>query len=119
MELMRKDKIPASITLAQGILESGCGNSELARNANNHFGIKCKPEWMGVKYYYDDDAKQECFRKYKSDFAIICTETLPDKFFFSLKNMCKSNNGPRNFQIYHNKIKGCRTCFLKVRKTGV
>ncbi len=68
MELMRKDKIPASITLAQGILESGCGNSELARNANNHFGIKCKPEWMGEKYYYDDDAKQECFRKYKSDF---------------------------------------------------
>lgn len=63
---MQLYKIPASITLAQGILESGSGTSELARNANNHFGIKCKEEWTGDKYYYDDDAKQECFRKYNS-----------------------------------------------------
>ncbi|MEI6852765.1 MAG: glucosaminidase domain-containing protein, partial [Bacteroidota bacterium] len=67
MQEMRIYKIPASITLAQGLLESGNGNSELALNANNHFGIKCKNEWTGDKYYYDDDEKHECFRKYKSD----------------------------------------------------
>jgi len=55
--------IPASITLAQGILESGAGTSELAVNANNHFGIKCH-DWQGPTYTYDDDAKGECFRKY-------------------------------------------------------
>jgi LysM repeat protein len=60
-------KIPASIILAQGLLESGNGKSALARNANNHFGIKCKTDWTGDKYYYDDDLKHECFRKYKSD----------------------------------------------------
>lgn len=67
LEEMQKYKIPASITLAQGILESGNGNSELARKANNHFGIKCKTEWMGGKYYYDDDAENECFRMYPAD----------------------------------------------------
>lgn len=67
LEEMKQYKIPASITLAQGILESANGNSELARNANNHFGIKCKVEWTGDKYYYDDDAENECFRKYKTD----------------------------------------------------
>ena len=58
-------KIPASITLAQGILESGSGNSSLARKANNHFGIKCHKSWTGKTYTMDDDAKDECFRKYK------------------------------------------------------
>lgn len=67
VEEMQKYKIPASITLAQGILESANGNSELARKANNHFGIKCKTEWMGGKYYYDDDAENECFRVYPTD----------------------------------------------------
>ncbi|MEZ5014346.1 MAG: LysM peptidoglycan-binding domain-containing protein [Chitinophagales bacterium] len=57
-------KIPASITMAQGILESGAGQSELARESNNHFGIKCHSDWTGDKVYYDDDAKDECFRKY-------------------------------------------------------
>lgn len=57
-------KIPASITLAQGILESGAGQSELARESNNHFGIKCHTDWNGDKVYYDDDEKNECFRKY-------------------------------------------------------
>lgn len=60
---MQAYKIPASITLAQGILESGNGNSDLARKANNHFGIKCH-DWQGDKVYMDDDAKNECFRKY-------------------------------------------------------
>ena len=65
IENMEKFGIPASITLAQGILESGDGNSSLARDANNHFGIKCHG-WKGKKVYQDDDAKNECFRKYKS-----------------------------------------------------
>ncbi len=56
--------IPASITLAQGILESGSGNGRLSVEANNHFGIKCHG-WTGQKIYHDDDAAQECFRKYK------------------------------------------------------
>jgi LysM repeat protein len=60
---MQRHKIPASITLAQGILESGFGNSRLATQANNHFGIKCH-NWTGEKIYHDDDEKQECFRKY-------------------------------------------------------
>jgi flagellum-specific peptidoglycan hydrolase FlgJ len=61
---MRKSKIPASITLAQGILESGSGKGRLAVKANNHFGIKCHG-WKGAKIYHDDDRSQECFRKYK------------------------------------------------------
>lgn len=61
---MREHKIPASITLAQGILESGSGRGRLAVEANNHFGIKCHG-WNGGKIYHDDDATQECFRKYK------------------------------------------------------
>ena len=61
---MNEYGIPASITLAQGILESGCGASELAVKSNNHFGIKCHTGWTGKTYYYDDDAPQECFRKY-------------------------------------------------------
>ncbi len=62
---MREFKIPASITLAQGVLESGSGNSRLARKANNHFGIKCHKDWHGKKFYMDDDEKHECFRKYR------------------------------------------------------
>jgi LysM repeat protein len=57
--------IPASITLAQGMLESGNGNSALSVYANNHFGIKCHKEWSGQTYIMDDDAKNECFRKYE------------------------------------------------------
>ena len=57
--------IPASITLAQGILETAAGTSELCVNAQNHFGIKCKSDWKGMTYAYTDDAKDECFRKYK------------------------------------------------------
>jgi len=64
MDEMRKYKIPASITLAQGILESGSGKGRLAVKANNHFGIKCHG-WTGQKIYHDDDASQECFRKYR------------------------------------------------------
>jgi len=63
---MEEYKIPASITLAQGILESGNGLSELAKKSNNHFGIKCHSSWTGKKVYHDDDRRGECFRKYPS-----------------------------------------------------
>lgn len=66
IEKMEEYGIPASITLAQGILESGSGNSELARKANNHFGIKCHKGWNGKTYHMDDDARDECFRRYKN-----------------------------------------------------
>lgn len=62
---MKESGVPASITLAQGILESASGNSRLARKGNNHFGIKCHG-WEGETIYADDDAKNECFRKYNS-----------------------------------------------------
>jgi len=64
---MRKYGIPASITLAQAILESSSGNSELARVAKNHFGIKCNNNWNGKTYLKDDERKNECFRMYKNE----------------------------------------------------
>ncbi len=63
---MQRSGVPAAITLAQGILESGCGEGDLCKLSNNHFGIKCKTEWTGEKVYHDDDQKQECFRSYPS-----------------------------------------------------
>jgi len=62
---MRRHGIPASITLAQGILESGAGTGTLCREGNNHFGIKCHTGWTGETIHHDDDSEQECFRKYK------------------------------------------------------
>lgn len=61
---MKRSGVPASITLAQGILESENGNSELVKKSNNHFGIKCKSTWSGESVTHDDDATGECFRKY-------------------------------------------------------
>jgi flagellum-specific peptidoglycan hydrolase FlgJ len=61
---MQKYGIPASIILAQGILESGAGRGDLAIDANNHFGIKCHNDWLGESVRHDDDSAQECFRKY-------------------------------------------------------
>jgi LysM repeat protein len=63
---MKKTKVPASITLAQGMYESDYGNSELAKAAKNHFGIKCHKEWSGPTFHQDDDAPNECFRKYET-----------------------------------------------------
>ena len=66
VEEMYRSGVPASITLAQGLLESRYGLSELATKGNNHFGIKCHNDWQGGKVYHDDDRKGECFRKYSS-----------------------------------------------------
>lgn len=65
VEEMERYHIPASITLAQGLLESGAGRSTLARKSNNHFGIKCGSRWEGRTVRHDDDARNECFRAYK------------------------------------------------------
>ena len=61
---MKRSGVPASITLAQGILESDNGTGRLVKKANNHFGIKCHDNWKGRKIYHDDDRRKECFRKY-------------------------------------------------------
>ena len=66
---MKRTGIPASITLAQGILESNSGESNLAKKFNNHFGIKCKSDWKGETTFQDDDTKQECFRVYPTALA--------------------------------------------------
>jgi len=85
---MHKYKIPASITLAQGILESGNGRSELATKSNNHFGIKCHTSWEGERVYHDDDEKGECFRKYVyvetsyNDHSLFLTERKRYAFLF-------------------------------------
>lgn len=64
IEEMQRTGVPAAITLAQGIHETGAGQSNLVRKSNNHFGIKCKSEWKGESVSHDDDARGECFRKY-------------------------------------------------------
>jgi LysM repeat protein len=66
IEEMKRSGVPASVTLAQGILETEHGNSELVKKSNNHFGIKCKSTWTGESVRHTDDAPNECFRKYKN-----------------------------------------------------
>ena len=90
IEQMLKYKIPASITLAQGVLESGAGRSELATKANNHFGIKCNG-WTGRKSYHDDDERNECFRAYDNvyesykDHSVFLTTSKRYSRLFQLK----------------------------------
>ncbi len=72
---MQRSNIPASITLAQGILESQSGNSYLVRKANNHFGIKCHRSWNGAKIHARDDKQRDCFRKYPNDYASFIDHT--------------------------------------------
>ena len=91
MREMQEYKIPASITLAQGILESGNGKSELAKKSNNHFGIKCHSTWKGKRTYHDDDAKGECFRVYDDpaqsyrDHSLFLANGQRYAFLFDLK----------------------------------
>lgn len=91
MSNMRNYGIPASIILAQGILESAAGQSKLATTANNHFGIKCYKDWKGETTNHDDDSIQECFRKYKTpqesyqDHADILSKRTRYATLFSLK----------------------------------
>jgi len=88
--------IPASITLAQGLYESGSGNSELAKNANNHFGIKCNSGWTGKSYYKDDDNKNDCFRVYDS----------PEESFRDHSNFLKRKNYAHLFELDKNDYQG-------------
>ena len=88
---MKKFGIPASITMAQGILESSSGKGELALKSNNHFGIKCHSTWKGKKVYHDDDEKGECFRKYRNpetsyrDHSLFLKSRSRYGFLFKLK----------------------------------
>lgn len=83
--------IPASITLAQGILESGMGYGRLATDANNHFGIKCHRDWNGKRIYHDDDEEGECFRVYKDpensfrDHSLFLRDRSRYAFLFDIK----------------------------------
>lgn len=85
IEQMRRHRIPASITLAQGILESGAGKSLLTISSNNHFGIKCHNEWTGRRFYKDDDMKDDCFRVYDN-----ARESFEDHSKFLLRPRYKS-----------------------------
>ena len=87
---MRRTGVPAAITLAQGIEESGCGDGDLCKISNNHFGIKCKNEWTGAKVFHDDDLKSECFRSYSTaeesfkDHSDFLKTRAPYAFLFDL-----------------------------------
>jgi LysM repeat protein len=82
---MALHKIPASITIAQGLLESGNGNSRLAIQGNNHFGIKCHSDWKGATIHEDDETSNECFRKYKN-----ASESFEDHSLFLQKKRYES-----------------------------
>jgi LysM repeat protein len=88
--------IPASITLAQGLFESGSGNSELARFANNHFGIKCTSDWTGKSYFKDDDRVNDCFRVYEK----------PEDSFKDHSQFLKRKNYTKLFELNKNDYKG-------------
>lgn len=98
---MAMSKVPASITLAQGILESSSGNSRLAKEGNNHFGIKCKRTWTGNVIYEDDDALQECFRAYPN-----ALESYKDHSAFLRNNQRYSSLFTLNITDYKGWAKG-------------
>ena len=104
IEQMLRNKIPASITLAQGILESGAGNSELVKKGNNHFGIKCHG-WTGRTVHKDDDAKQECFRAYNN-----AQESYEDHSKFLTKNKRYSQLFSLSITDYKGWAHGLKAC---------
>ncbi len=106
IEKMKEYGIPASITLAQGILESGNGNSLLARRANNHFGIKCHKGWKGKTFHFDDDERNECFRKYKN-----AEESFRDHSFFLTER-------DRYSKLFRLKITDYRSWAYELKKAG-
>ncbi len=96
IEEMNSNGIPASITLAQGLFESGSGNGELARVANNHFGIKCTSDWKGKSYYKDDDNVNDCFRVYDR----------PEDSFRDHSAFLKRKNYTKLFELDKNDYQG-------------
>jgi flagellum-specific peptidoglycan hydrolase FlgJ len=96
IEEMNQYGIPASITLAQGLFESGAGNSDLAKYANNHFGIKCTSDWKGKSYYKDDDQVNDCFRVYEN----------PEESFRDHSTFLKRKNYAKLFELDKNDYEG-------------
>ncbi len=99
---MKRTGIPASITLAQGIIESDCGRSTLAREANNHFGIKCHDDWTGPTIRHTDNKRNECFRKYKK-----AEESFYDHsdFLKAARYSFLFNNRPTDYKAWANGLK--------------
>ncbi|AYL98183.1 glucosaminidase domain-containing protein [Mucilaginibacter celer] len=93
---MNQYGIPASITLGQGLFESGAGNSDLAKYANNHFGIKCTADWTGKSYYKDDDQVNDCFRVYDN----------PEDSFRDHSAFLKRKNYAKLFELDKDDYKG-------------
>jgi flagellum-specific peptidoglycan hydrolase FlgJ len=93
---MNQYGIPASITLGQGLFESGAGGSDLAKYANNHFGIKCTSDWTGKSYYKDDDNVNDCFRVYDN----------PEDSFRDHSNFLKRKNYAKLFELDKDDYKG-------------
>jgi flagellum-specific peptidoglycan hydrolase FlgJ len=93
---MNLNGVPASVTLAQGLLESGFGNGELARVANNHFGIKCTSDWKGRSYYKDDDRPNDCFRVYNN----------PEESYRDHSEFLKRKRYARLFELDKNDFEG-------------
>ena len=111
IDQMIQYKIPASITLAQGILESGNGNSKLAMEANNHFGIKCHG-WNGDKIYMNDDAKGECFRSYRN-----AKESYKDHSLFLKNNSRYKSLFNYNIKDYKSWAKGLKKAGYATNKS--
>lgn len=110
IEQQQKYKIPASITLAQALLESGAGLSDLAQRSNNHFGIKCH-DWKGKKVYHDDDYKGECFRKYNS-----VSESYEDHSKFLALRSRYASLFRLNIRDYRGWAKGLQRCGYATNK---
>ena len=106
IEQMLHYNIPASITLAQGVFESGAGRSELARKANNHFGIRCNYGWAGKTSYHDDDERNECFRAYDSAY-----ESYEDHSKFLV-------NGKRYRSLFDLKVTDYKGCARGLKAAG-